>query len=63
MQDKPNIVISTWVPGQIADLIQSIATKERRSRSSVVRNLLLDKFAGQIKSRGVNGEPSDEEEN
>lgn len=58
MKEKRSLVVSTWVPHRVAELIQSIADAERRSRSNVVRNLLLDTFGAQV----MNEEFGDEEE-
>lgn len=62
MQDRPNVVISTWVPRQIAHIIQAIADEERRSRSSVVRNVLLDTLAAQVISERLSDEAEEEKE-
>lgn len=58
MKEERSLVISTWVPHRVAEMIQSIADRERRSRSSVLRNILVDHFGAQV----MNGKPSDEEE-
>jgi len=58
MKEERSLAISIWVPKRLAERIQNIADRERRSRSSVVRNLLLDTFAAKV----MNGKPSNEEE-
>lgn len=58
MNQKRCVVVSAWLPREVAELIQSIADMERRSRSNVVRNLLLDTFGAQV----MNGKLNDEEE-
>lgn len=58
MERKRCVVVSAWLPEQLVELLQSIADRERRSRSSVLRNILVDHFGAQV----MNGKPSDEEE-
>jgi len=56
MKPKRCVTVSAWLPREAAELLQTIADTERRSRSAVVRNLLLDNLASQVKSPGAKQE-------
>lgn len=44
MQEKRNVVISAWIPRSLSEVIRSKAFLERRTKSDVLRALLLQEF-------------------
>jgi len=57
MQEKRNVVISAWIPQPLAEAIRIKAFLQRRSRSDLVRALLLRELGEETTSHGSEVEP------
>lgn len=57
MEERRNVVISTWIPQPLAEAIRIKAFLERRSKSDLLRALLWREFGEEAKSHGFDIEP------
>lgn len=57
MEEKGNVVISAWIPQPLAEVIRLKTFLQRRSKSDLVRALLLREFSDEAASYGFDVEP------
>ena len=59
MQEKRNVVISAWIPQPLAEMIRVKAFLQRRSKSDLLRALLMREFTEEATSHAFNVAPAE----